>query len=235
VERPLLVVKCGRTFPALVAARGDYDAWFSRALSSALAVREAHEGASLPDPSEVAGAVITGSPHSVTEPAPWMERAADWVRRADAAGTPVLGVCFGHQLVAWAYGATVRVAAQWEVGTREVEVTEAGRADPLLAGLPARFFAATSHRDEVVCDGAPAVRVLARNACGVQAIAVGDRVRGVQFHPEAGEPEVRGLIQGRIDRLREAGADRGAALAAIRPSPGAARVLRNFEQRFVGR
>jgi GMP synthase-like glutamine amidotransferase len=95
-----------------------------------------------------------------------------------------LGVCLGHQLLGAALGGRVGPMAAPEVGVLEVELTEAGRLDPLLGGGPPRFSALQWHGAEVA-EPPPGAVVLARSPlCAVQAMRVGDRAFGVQYHVE---------------------------------------------------
>ena len=189
--------------------------------------------------------MITGSPRSLVdgEIEPWMDDAAAFVRAADDVGLPVLGVCFGHQLVGYAYGGRVRTnPSGWEVGTVEVELTDEGARDPLFAGLPRRIRVNQSHRDEVETLG-PMTRLLAGSAhTAHQAIAVGDHVRGVQFHPEMNAPVIQRIIAHRRPILAGDAARLGRAdycvdslIAGAGDTPDAERVLRNFVVELVGR
>jgi GMP synthase (glutamine-hydrolysing) len=163
------------------------------------------------------------------------------VRAAADAGVPVLGVCFGHQLVGYAYGGRVRTNPNgWEVGTVGVELTDEGARDPLFAGLPRRIFVNQSHRDEVGALG-PGTRLLASGAhTPHQAIAVGDHVRGVQFHPEIDAFTIQRIIEHRRLILADDAARRSrdgysvdTLIAGAQNTPDAERVLRNFVEQFV--
>lgn len=176
-----------------------------------------------------AGVVITGSPASLVdgERPGFADGAAALVHAAHDAGTPTFGVCFGHQLVGWAFGARVTENPRgWEIGSHDVELTPEGRADPLFAGLAPTLRVNLTHRDEVTLPP-PALRVLARNErCGVQALAVGDHVRGVQFHPEISGPIVRAYAEARRELL--VGQDVDAITRGASDSPDGVAVFRAF-------
>lgn len=148
---------------------------------------------------------------------PWLvpEKRAirDWV----SSGRAFLGVCLGHQLLADALGGRVGPGVEPEVGILPVDLTEEGRADPLFAGLPARNLCLQWH-GAAVLEPPPGASVLASSpVCPVQAICVGDRAYGLQYHvettadtvPEWGcVPEYEAALEavrgaGALDRFRE--------------------------------
>jgi GMP synthase (glutamine-hydrolysing) len=176
--------------------------------------------------------VVTGSAASLTRVEPWMEDAAALVVRAHDVGVPVLGVCFGHQLVAHAFGgAIVENPAGWEMGTFDVTVDPAALADPLLFGLGPTLRVNLVHRDAVV--PSPALRVLGRSErTAVQILAVGDHVRGIQFHPEITGSILVGYLDARRALLTRDDPDQ--LIAGVRDCPDGVAVLANFKKRFVG-
>ena len=217
-RRPLLIYLAGSPPEPVAARHGDFARWF-RELASArpvdVEVCDGVRGERPPTARELAGIVITGSPASLTAPEPWMEEAIALVRGGFEAGTPVLGVCFGHQVIGAAFGADViRNPKGWEMGTWEVELCEPGLSDPLFRDLPTRFAANFSHQDIVDADTVSprnGLRVLAKNTrAEVQAVAAGDAVRGVQFHPEFSDAITRDYIRVRAESLREDARARGA-------------------------
>jgi GMP synthase (glutamine-hydrolysing) len=138
---------------------------------------------------DFAGVLITGSPASLTTPAPWMEVVVETIREAAETNVPLLGVCFGHQLVGCAYGAPTTLApGDGELGSLPLVLSEAGIADPLFKDCPSEFLANFSHHDQVDPEAiafSNGLRVLASSSnTQVQALAGGDYVRSVQFHPE---------------------------------------------------
>jgi GMP synthase (glutamine-hydrolysing) len=241
----ILLLKCGAAATEVRRAHGDYDRWFLRALAptgARMRAIEAHAGAPLPARAGGADAIlVTGSPRSVTERAPWMVAAARWLREQAERGTPVLGVCFGHQLLAEAYGGAVaRSPRGRELGTVRCTLTAAGREDPLFAGLPPSFDAQATHEDEVA-RLPPGAELLATNGWSrVQAFRIGRDVRAVQFHPEmdaaATSATVAARAAGLAEEARRRGEDGEAALralrAGIRPTPLAAGLLPAFVRRL---
>jgi GMP synthase (glutamine-hydrolysing) len=164
-----------------------------------------------------------------------MERLGRWLLAASHS-VPVLGVCFGHQLLAHALGGAVeRHPRGPEVGTVGVELTGAGRRDPLFAGLDSPLAVQASHEDHVAVAPPGAVILALNEHDPVQAFAHGPRLRGVQFHPEFDLERARALCEDErpaLDALRPGFAD--AAIASLRATPGAERVLANWVRTYVG-
>ena len=136
------------------------------------------------------GVIISGSQSSVYHDEPWMAELATWVRGAIAAELPVLGVCWGHQLLAQIMGGTVDDRGAYELGYVEIDQVQS---DPLFDGVADPFVAFATHSDEVTALPDD-VTVLARNDAGIQAFRK-DRVYGVQFHPEYDMRTAEDMIQ----------------------------------------
>ena len=159
------------------------------------------------------GIVISGSAASVLDEHPWSLRLEELIRDARARRVPVLGVCYGHQLIAKALFDAARRAALPEVGWYEVDLEPAAAAD-LPGPLPERFRCFLSHFDEVFDPQVPGFRVLARSErCPVQAFRLVDEpVWGVQFHAEMDPVEAHALFELRMDKGAELGIDTAAML-----------------------
>lgn len=229
----LLIVKTGETLREL-RGRGDFEDWIARGLglpAAELEVAAPVGGAALPDPGAPRGVVVTGSSAMVSAREPWSERAAEWLARAVRLGTPVLGICYGHQLLAHGLGGTVGPNPRGrEMGTVEVRVSEAGRADPLLGTLGAAALAHATHVESVLALPPGAVRLAESDADPHQAFAVGGRAWGVQFHPEFDAAVIRGYLEARREELRREGQDPDALLARVREAPSGPRLLRRFAE-----
>ena len=229
MKRSLLLIQTGEAPEAIHAKFGGFADWFRAAMHltpAQLDVVRVDAGAELPPPDGVAGAVITGSAAMVTDRADWSERTAGWIRAALDAGTPMYGVCYGHQLMAHALGGTVGwLPAGREIGTQAV--TRSPQVDGLGA-LPATFPVHTTHRQSVLKPPAGA-EVLARSTRDPhQLLRYGPHALSSQFHPEFTAPVMRGYIAARADTLREEGFDPAALEAEVQTTDAARALLERF-------
>ena len=153
---------------------------------------ELDEGEAIPD---LAGANhsnwdalwVMGGPMDVWEETehPWLKAEKQairtWVREL---GKPYMGLCLGHQLLGAALGGKVGKMEQPEVGILEIDLSEAGRADPLFAGIGDPFQALQWHGAAVLEPPEGAVVLAQSPACANQAMRIGDRAYGLQYHTE---------------------------------------------------
>lgn len=145
----------------------------------------------------VAGVLVLGGPMGVDDTAefPWLEAELDFIHAAVESGTPVLGICLGHQLLATALGGEVRTREVPEIGLLPLVRTEAAQDDEVFAGYPDEAVQLVIHDDEVVSlpDGA---EVMLTGSDGTTAFRAADGVAyGVQFHPETSAELFEGWTQ----------------------------------------
>ncbi|HLZ71249.1 MAG TPA: gamma-glutamyl-gamma-aminobutyrate hydrolase family protein [Dehalococcoidia bacterium] len=216
-RRRILVLE---TMPPVswLGAESNGTGWLRRLLpDSELVGVPAYDGRSpLPKTAGFVAAIVPGSLAAVYERAPWMLRLEAYLRGLHAAGFPVLGICFGHQILASALGgAVVRNPLGREFGFCELRLTDAGRAHPtLFAGLPHVFRGAQGHYD-VVSELPPGAALLAESDHGVQSFAHGS-VLGVQFHPEISGAVLAAIAEHDAAELAAAGQDVTALAAELR-------------------
>ena len=223
LTKPLLILKVGSTHPHIAAELQDFEHWIQAGLqddSLPVAVVDPREGQALPAQADIAGVVITGSHSMVSDREPWSETAAAWLRDTVAAKVPVLGICYGHQLLAHALGGEVGYHPQGiELGTVPVSLHEAAQEDPLFAGLPTQFDAQAAHRQSVRRLPEGATLLAGNHFEPHHAFRFGTRAWGVQFHPEFGEAATRAYLMTLNGDAPE---------GAVRPTDVAASVLPRF-------
>jgi GMP synthase-like glutamine amidotransferase len=123
---------------------------------------------------------------------PWLAREKKLLAELLADGVPLLGVCLGAELLADAAGGRARRARDAEVGWYDVQLTDAGAADPLFAPLEPGFVALEWHSYE--CRLPAGAIPLARSKRCLQAFRVGERAWGIQFHAEVTGPDFESWI-----------------------------------------
>jgi GMP synthase (glutamine-hydrolysing) len=230
--RPLVIVKLGDTHATLRERRGDFEHWIADGLgvqTLPLLVVDPRRGDTLPAPGTVSGVVVTGSHAMVSHREPWSERTAEWLARLVAQNTPVLGICYGHQLLAHALGGEAGDHPQGiEIGTVTVALEEAAATDLLLQGLPTEFPAHVVHLQSALRLPEGAVRLAGNAHEPVQAFRVGESAWGVQFHPEFDAETMRGYIDMLAGDLKAGGADAATLRDGVSDTETAAALLGRF-------
>ncbi|WP_297513687.1 type 1 glutamine amidotransferase [uncultured Caulobacter sp.] len=214
----------------LAATHGGYAAMFVKLLGEGHHYRVYDvQGGQLPSaPGENDAYLITGSAAGVYDPLPWIAPLKAFLQGARGE-TPMVGVCFGHQIMAEAFGGrVVKSDKGWGVGLHAYEV--AARApwmdEARAVAVPA------SHQDQVV-ELAPGARVLAGSAFTPYGVLAYDDARAIsmQFHPEFSPDYARALIEARRGtRFTDAEAD--AAIASL-SAPNDRERVGGWIQRFL--
>lgn len=191
---------------------------------------------------DFSGVIVGGSPFTTSDPD---EKKSAVQRRVEAelavlvrevldGDLPFLGACYGVGTLGVLAGGVVDATYAEPVGAVPVTLTDAGRADPVFAGVPDTFDAFVGHKEAVHVPPPGAVVLATSPACPVQAFRVGRNVYATQFHPEL---DVAGIAT-RIDVYRHSGYFRpdevDSLLARVQRADvrHAAGVLRGFVDRY---
>jgi GMP synthase-like glutamine amidotransferase len=183
------ILQTGQSPDVLRAEAGDYPDMFARLLANrGLGFRSYHvEGDDFPaSVHDCEGWLVTGSRHGAYEEHRFIPRLEAFLREAYAAAVPIVGICFGHQILAQALGGKVDpFGGGWAVGPQDYDFS--GETITLNAW----------HRDQVT-KLPPGAEVIASNPfCAYAGLAYGDRALSVQAHPEFSDAFVEGLLRSR--------------------------------------
>ena len=228
------VVVTGEPIEAVRERRGSWVQLMREALGDAAGALDEVDARTgeLPDLRRVDGVIVTGSAASVTECAPWMLDTQRRLAECVEAGVPVLGVCFGHQLLAQALGGEVqRNPRGREIGSVRFELTED---DAVLSPGDAAYDVNMTHVDAVV-RLPPGAKVLGRTELDpYAALRFAKRAWGVQFHPEMDADVMHAYVSARAALLQAEGLDSARILAEVRETPASRAVLGRFLAEVAG-
>lgn len=216
------ILQCGPVPPELLPHTGTYSDMFQRLLAGrgfSFSTWNIYE-MDFPHSIDVAdGFLITGSRYGVYEDHPWLPPLEQTIKAIYLAPKPMVGVCFGHQIIAKALGGVVEKSAKgWGVGRMEYQWGDETRA--LNAW----------HQDQVITPPAGAQTVARNRFCEHAALLYGDRAFTVQAHPEFGREVMQGLINLRGDTVPEARL--AYAQSALDQPVDTARLAQDFEAFF---
>ncbi|MCO4254913.1 glutamine amidotransferase [Pseudarthrobacter cellobiosi] len=227
------------------AAEEEYEAYLTYGgLTPSQLRRVRLEAAPLPqlDLAEFSGVIVGGSPFTSSDPADHKSETqhrvehelAGLLDRIVARDFPFLGACYGVGTLGRHQGAVIDRTFGEQLGGVEIELTEAGLADPLLHGMPRRFTAFTGHKEACTRLPSHAVLLASSQACPVHMFRIKQNLYATQFHPEL---DAEGLVT-RIDIYRHAGyfppesAEELMADARTYTATEPMKILRNFVARY---
>ncbi len=183
------ILQPGHAADAFREKTGDFAEMFERLLGETAfeyAVFDVEAGEFPSGPEAADGWLITGSRHGVYEDHDWLAPLEALIREIVASGRPLVGICFGHQVIAQALGGEVgKFDGGWVVGR---QVYRLDGADVALNAW---------HQDQVLTPPDGAVTLASNDFCAHAALAIGDNVLTFQPHPEFGRDVVQGLIDHR--------------------------------------
>ena len=221
------ILKTDAVRPEWVPEFGEYPDMFIALLARQnpdleFVVYDVEEGEYPGDIDEVDAYLITGSKSSVYEDKPWIHALIDFVRELDRRRKKIIGICFGHQLVAQALGGrTEKSPKGWGVGLHTHQFSDLPEWHD--QGEPG-FDILVSHQDQVV-ENAPGATVLAgSDFCENAVCQIGEHILTFQGHPEFQPEYSREIMDFRRDMIGEQAYETG--VASLRDDPQGDRVAR---------
>jgi GMP synthase-like glutamine amidotransferase len=184
---------------------GDYRDMFCRLLEPhglEIVPVDACRGELPSSPRDFDGFLCTGSRHSAYEDLPWIHELSRFVVDVADAEVPFVGICFGHQVLAHALGGDVcRAGTGWGVGPHDTVIDQVEPwMEPLLVSPRLQYM----HQDQVVRVPEGATVLGSADHCPIAMFRTGERMLGIQAHPEFPAAYVDALMRARADRI-EAG------------------------------
>lgn len=227
------ILKMGSTHGELSAEHGDFEHWFIARLGCTREPRVLRPE-SLPPPGEVQALLITGSSAMVTEPSPDEAGAMEWLKAVLARPDrpPILGVCYGHQMLAAALGGEVGwLSGGPEFGNPLIRFENPlWHDDPLFGHCPQRLRAYASHYQTVRRLPPGAVSLARSDREPHQCVRFADKAWGVQFHPEFSPTVAIEYLERGRSELAKLRLDPEMLIAECREEGGSAQILTRFAE-----
>ncbi len=235
MTKKLVIIKTGETFSGIVQTLGDFEEWIARGLGMEtrdIQVVQAHQNQDLPAVNSLKGVVIAGSHAMVTQDLDWSLKLEAWIPGLIQARVPLLGICYGHQLMARAMGGQVDYHPRGiEIGTTETTCAptrDALAQDPLFHDLPGRFKIHVCHSQTVI-KLPESAHLIAGNAFEPHhAFRMGECAWGVQFHPEYTTAIMKAYVEKMTRIITASGQEPALLLDRVEETPLAAQVLLRF-------
>lgn len=198
----VFILSCGPGLPEVVSLYGHSSQWIPDSIdcsSVEYEIVKVYDNIHF-DYSDADAFIVSGSKYSVYDDIPWIDILKGTIHEIIKSKKPMLGICFGHQLLASCLGGKVEKNIRgWELGSYNISLTENGKSSPLFHEFYHNDIAYESHQDVVISLPSEALE-LAYTDKGNQSFCFDDYLYGVQFHPEFTYEVVRKLMDLRIKK-----------------------------------
>ena len=205
----IYIIKTGETFQSIETKYGDFDDWIINFLGRTnknIKVISILQNDKLPSLKSALGFIITGSHAMVSEELPWSIKLEKYIKKISAKKVPLLGICYGHQLIAKALGGKSGFNTKGkEIGRVKVNIAKKSLLDPLFENFPKKFNAFETHYQSVLKLPSDAITLASNFKDKHQAVRYTQDIWGVQFHPEFDKNVMKKYIQNQEKNLLKLG------------------------------
>ena len=233
--KPILIIQTGDISlesPLYYEKRGGYYEIFTRTgCLEGLPVELVNvpAGAQLPSYTKISAAIITGSAALISQKLKWSETCAEWIRNTLPTGLPILGICYGHQLIAHALGGTIEKNPYGpEYGSIKIKLLPEAMRDPLFKEAPVSFHLQSAHLESVTKLPVGATLLAQNERGGTEAVRYTKTCWGIQFHPEFDIEDMRLFISDPDEGLKSLGINIDRLVEQLRPTPFGPVLLNKF-------
>ncbi|MCJ8332579.1 MAG: GMP synthase [Lentisphaeria bacterium] len=193
------LLQCDHVRDSLVEEHGDYDDMFKRYLGQAkdieLEIFDVMAG-QYPAIDAYEAFLLTGSAASVYDGDTWILVLIQFIKTLHEQKKKTVGICFGHQLIAYALGACVEESERgWGIGSRDIQILY--KADWM--NNEADLCLLYSHRDQVETLPEGAVIIAGSSHCPIAVYQIGSHILGIQGHPEFSADYAEALMEARLE------------------------------------
>ena len=230
----ILIIKAGTTYPNIRVSHGDFEDWVKEKMNLSedeYLVHSIGDYQSLPPDLFYKGIIITGSHSMVTNIEPKGSKICNWLLSVQKNGIPILGICYGHQLLSvLANGFVEYNATGTIIGSANTYLTQAGQQDKLLGEFPPVFEVYKAHKQSVAILP-KSTEILAISDSGmIDAFRVNANSWGVQFHPEFDGNITKSYIHQQFKELSDEGLDPLELSGNVVNVDYGVRILKRFKQ-----
>lgn len=218
MAKKFTMIRTGELGPDLTKKTGDMHELYAKGMGidkNDIEVYTVYDAFQLPDIDKTYPLLITGSPALITDHDDWSLKTGDFVLEAHRRGIPMISMCYGHQLVAYAFGGEVGFHPTGEYGTLKLYLTEDGKKDILFGVLPEEFYAQATHINTVTRLPEGAKLTCYSKDEPTHGFSFEENVWGVQFHPEFTPEVIKGIIEAGKEDLASRGHDIQALLDGV--------------------
>ena len=195
---------CDHPMDHLAERFGDYESMFARAFAEVAdgfewVVFDVTAGQLPPHATACDGYLISGSRHGAYDPLPWIPPLTEFIQQVNATSTPMVGLCFGHQIIGHALGGAVNKSDKgWGIGVCDYVVDIA---EPWMTPPREQFSIPACHQDQILSLPPGAIRLAGNEHCENFVVRFADNMVGIQGHPEFAVDFLEALIKWRESSL----------------------------------